>query len=620
MEKQITTKQFRAEVQQVLDLVIHSLYSNKEIFLRELISNAADALDKLRFAALSEQSLYEKDTELQIKVSSDKEAKTITVSDNGIGMSLEDIGDCLGTIANSGTKRFVEQLTDAQKKDSNLIGQFGVGFYSAFMVAKRVEVFSRPAGQKRETGVYWVSEGNGEFSVQSIDKAKRGTKIILHLKEDAEEFLAIERLRYLVTSYCDHIAHPVVMLKEDDKEGTVNNTNPIWARDKKTLQEKDYHEFYHQNSYTKEAPISYSHGKVEGTFEYSYLLYVPHQLDSFISDRQNYPGLKLYVNRILIMEHARELLPPYLRFVQGVLDSPDLPLNVSREMLQQDKTVESLRNGCVRKILDMLTTLADKEPESYLKFWKEFGQIFKEGLTDFAAPQEKIMGLLRFSYSTSSAPEQVMSIEQYVKEMPAEQKAIYYIVGSNFHAAMNSPHMERFISDKTNVLVLDNQIDGWIESRLDKFNDIAFQSVTKEQTEQASSDDNKTTFPEQITQLSKKLAAQLAEKVKDVKPTTRLRESPCCLLHDSNSIDQRVLSALSASGHKMTQENPILEINPEHPLIKNIAQENDSEKLSLWSDLLYQQAVLSEGKMLDNPGNFIQLINTLLTQEITDKT
>lgn len=616
---------FQTEVTQLLDLMIHSLYSNKEIFLRELISNTSDAADKLRFAALHDDALYENDSELKITIEFDDKLKSLSVVDNGIGMSREDVIEHLGTIAKSGTKQFFESLTGDQRHDAQLIGQFGVGFYSSFIVADRVEVLSRRAGQPRTDGVRWSSEGKGDYVVETIDRPSRGTRVTLFLKDDATEFLNGYRLREIIKKYSDHISLPIEMAreteKEDDEKGyeVVNSATALWTKNKRDIKEEEYHEFYKHIAHDYQDPLSYTHNRVEGKTEYTSLLFVPKTAPFDMWDREQSHGVKLYVRRIFIMDDAKQLLPSYLRFVRGVVDSDDLPLNVSREILQQNKTIDSMRAGCSKKILDLLSAMASNEAEKYSEFWKEFGKVIKEGVIDEPDKREDIARLFRFASTHTDTEEQNISLEDYISRMKDEQKAIFYVTAENFATAKNSPHLEIFRKKGIEVLFLTDHVDEWVTTHLTEFDGKPLQSVTKGELDlgDQQEEDKKEADKKQdkhVTKLCDKIKKILDEQVKDVRTTNRLTSSPACLVADDDDMGLNLERILKASGQKIMGTKPILEINPEHPIVLKIQQEDDKQRLSDWSKILFDQALLSEGGQLQDPAGFVQRFNKLFVE------
>ena len=626
MTKQKETLSFQAEVKQLLQLMIHSLYSNKEIAVRELISNASDAADKLRFEALEKNDLYEKDSELKIWVDFDKDKKTITISDNGIGMSRDDIVKNIGTIAKSGTKEFLKKLSGDQAKDANLIGQFGVGFYSAFIISDEVTLESRKAGAK--TGSRWVSKGDGEFSLESIDKKSRGTSVILSLKKDAEEFLDEYRLKEIIKKYSDHITLPIVMKKFEFKDGksirteedeVVNDASAIWARYKKDIKPKEYEEFYKNLTYDQEPPLSIFHNRVEGNQEYISLLFIPSKAPFDLYDRDKAQGVKLYAKRIFIMEANEKLIPQYLRFMKGVIDSSDLPLNVSREILQDSKALESIRSGTVKKTLTALEDMAKKKPDDFKKFWSEFGLVLKEGPAEDFANREKIAGLLRFASTFDESDAQSVSLADYISRMKPEQEVIYYITADSFLAAKNSPHLEIFKKKKIEVLLLGDRVDEWLMSNLPEVSGKKFQSIAKGDLDLGKLEDEsekvaKKDIEEKSKTLVEKIAKSLGDKIKEVKVTHRLTDSPACLVVGENDISGNLERILKAAGQNTPDIKPVLEINPEHALIKKLSAETDGKVFDEYSSVVFDQALISEGGQLEDPVGFVKRINELLVK------
>ena len=622
---------FQTEVKQLLDLMVHSLYSNREIFLRELISNASDAEDKLRFEALQDDGLYEKDSDLKIRVEFNKELKTITVLDNGAGMSRDEVIENLGTIAKSGTKQFFESLTGDQTKDSQLIGQFGVGFYSCFIVAKKVEVITRRAGESRAKGVRWISEGENDYSIETVDRAKRGTKVVLHLREDADEFLNGYRLREIITKYSDHISFPIIMDKEDIKddisdkdkdkiesgEDTVNSATALWTRNKKEIKNEEYNEFYKHIGHDFEDPLAHTHNKVEGKLEYTSLLYIPSRAPFDLWDREQRHGVKLYVRRIFIMDDAQQLLPPWLRFIRGVIDSDDLPLNISREILQQNKVVDSIRSGCTKKIIGLLKSMAKNDEEKYQKFWKIFGKVLKEGVVDSTDYKDDLSHLFRFSSTHEDTEDQKVSLKDYVERMPESQKSIYYVIADSYMTAKSSPHLEIFRKKDIEVLLLSEPIDEWVTTHLSEFDSKKLQSVNKGELDLGDIQDEGEKKKDKESnkahdELVKRIKDILDEKVKEVRVTSRLTTSPACLVSDDNDMGRHLEQILKASGQNIPGSKPILEINPDHPIIKKIDGEKDNDLFTDWSHILFDQALLSEGGQLADPVNFVNKLNAMI--------
>jgi molecular chaperone HtpG len=637
VEAQKETLGFQTEVQQLLDLMIHSLYSDKEIFLRELISNASDAADQLRFEGLKDDSLYEDDADLKIRVEYNKDNKTITVLDNGIGMSREEVVEHLGTIAKSGTKEFFSSLTGDQSNDSQMIGQFGVGFYSSFMVAEKVEVTTRRAGASRAEGVRWISEGTNDYTIETVDRPKRGTKVVLHLREDAAEYLDGFRLRHIIKKYSDHISLPIIMPGEDSgtdlssdgdqkddarlvtADETVNSATALWARSKKDITEEEYNEFYKHVGHDFEDPLAYTHTKVEGKLEYSSLLFIPSRAPFDLWDKQQQRhGIKLYVKRVFIMDDAEQLMPSYLRFVRGVVDSDDLPLNVSREILQQNKTIDSIRSGMTKKILDLLARMAKDEPEKYATCWKEFGRVMKEGVIEETDRKEDLAGLFRFSSTHDDKEEQTVSLADYIERMPEDQETIYYVIADNFSTAKNSPHLEIFRKKGIEVLLLNDPIDEWLTSHLTEFDGKPLQSVSKGELNLGKLDDEKDESGEdennkESDELVEKIKKVLESKVKEVRVTSRLTNSPACLVADEHELGSHLERILQASGQDFPQSKPILEINIEHPVVIKLG-EAEGEQFDDWSRILFDQALLSEGGQLEDPAEFVHRLNNMFME------
>lgn len=624
---------FQAEVKQLLDIVVHSLYSNKEIFLRELISNASDAIDKLRFEALSDPALLESDKELNIRVQFDKDAKTVTITDNGIGMSRDEAVANLGTIAKSGTREFLAQMTGDQKKDTNLIGKFGVGFYSAFIVANKVTVKSRRAGLGSEHGVCWISNGEGEYTIENIEKISRGTEITLHLKDDCDEFLNEWRLRSIITKYSDHINIPVSMLKltDDGKPTTewetVNKATALWQLPKTSITTEQYKEFYKHTSHDFEDPLVWTHNKIEGNLDYTSLLYIPAHAPFDLWQRESHHGLKLYVQRVFIMDQVEQFLPHYLRFMRGILDTTALPLNISREILQDHHTIPKLRAALVRHSLDMLDKLATSEPEKYATFWKEFGNVLKEGPAEDFANRDRVAKLLRFASSAPGSEAQVVSLEDYVKRMKPNQKKIYYITAENVSAAKSSPHLEIFTKNDIEVLLLTDKIDEWVVSHLPEFDGKPLQSVAKGDlqldeivTETAAEKETiEKKDKEQLAEyneLIKKVKTVLDDKVKEVRLSHRLVNSPVCLVREQNAMGPQMERLLKAAGQQITDVKPILELNPEHAIITKLHTNINDSKLEEWVHILYEQALLAEGSQLPDPAAFVQRVNKLWMENL----
>jgi molecular chaperone HtpG len=623
---------FQTEAKQLLHLMIHSLYSNKEIFLRELISNASDAIDKLRFAALAEDSLLEGDGDYRVHVDVDKEANTITISDNGIGMSRDEVVENLGTIAKSGTAAFMESLTGDQQKDSQLIGQFGVGFYSAFIVADRVEVHTRKAGTSSEEGVLWESHGESEFSIESREKPTRGSSITLYLKSDCSEFADDFRVRSVIKKYSDHISVPVMMVKppapsadDDESEVTesaepeyeaVNAATALWTRSRSDISDEEYNEFYKHVSHDFEEPLNWSHNRVEGKLEYTSLLYIPRRAPFDLWNREASRGLKLYVQRTFIMDDAEQFLPMYLRFVKGVIDSNDLPLNVSREILQQDASVDSMRSAVTKRVLDMLSKLA--KSDDYATFWSEFGQVLKEGPAEDFANKEKIAKLLRFATTHTDAETQDQSLEDYVGRMQEGQDKIYYVVAENFNTAKNSPHLEFFRKKGIEVLLLSDRVDDWLMNHLQDFDGKQFQDVARGALDLDSDNEEEKAEQEKLQKdseaLVERMAKVLEDKVAEVRATARLTESAACLVVGDFDMGAQMRRIMEAAGQEVPESKPILEINPGHPLLTMLDKEPDEDRFADLTSIIFDQANLAEGGQLDDPAAYVSKLNKLLLQ------
>ena len=625
------TRGFETEAKQLLHLMIHSLYSNKEVFLRELISNASDAADKLRFEALSNPAMYEADSELKVTVDFDKDAGTITISDNGIGMSRDEAISHLGTIARSGTAQFLNNLSGDQRKDSQLIGQFGVGFYSAFIVASEVEVLTRRAGATPSEAIRWSSAGEADYTIEAIEKAQRGTTIILHLRPEDTEFAEYYRLKNIVKKYADHISIPVLMptqgLPKEDGEGqnqpkefeAVNSAKALWTRARNDIKDEEYIEFYKHISHDFENPLGWSHNRVEGKLEYTGLLYTPAKAPYDLWNRDGARGLKLYVQRVFIMDDAEQFMPLYLRFVKGVVDSSDISLNVSREILQKDPVVDSMRSALTKKALEMLGKLKKDEPEKYATFWKEFGQVLKEGPGEDYANREKIAGLLLFASTHNNSADQNQSLTDYVTRMQPEQEKIYYVIADSTNAARNSPHLEIFRKKGIEVLLLSDRIDEWLMSHLHEFEgkqlqDIARGSLDLGKLEDAEEKEKKSETEKKFESLTTRIKAQLADGVKEVRVTHRLTDSPACLVIDEDDMGAQMRRIMEAAGQTPPESKPIFEINPEHPLIVKLDQEQDEERFDDLVSVLFDQASLAEGRQLEDPGKFTKLLNKLLLE------
>jgi molecular chaperone HtpG len=624
---------FQAEVKQLLQLMIHSLYSNKEIFLRELISNASDAADKLRFEAINNDALYGNDHELKIKVLFDKDAKTITISDNGIGMSRDEAISHLGTIAKSGTKEFFSKLSGDQQADAALIGQFGVGFYSAFIVADRVTVETRRAGAAPTDAVRWESLGEGDYTLEAIEKTNRGTDIILHLREGEDELLSSWKLKSIIRKYSDHISLPIEMKKEEwdeekketvvkDEFETVNQASALWARSKSDITKEQYEEFYKHVSHDFQAPLAYTHNRVEGRSEYTQLLYVPAHAPFDLWDRNKRGGIKLYVKRVFIMDDAEQLMPVYLRFVKGVIDSNDLPLNVSREILQESRDVRVIREGSTKRVLGMLEEMANSDEQEgkdkYATFWKEFGQVLKEGIGEDATNKDRIAKLLRFASTQNDSAEQTVSFADYVSRMKEGQEKIYYVTADSYTAAKNSPHLEIFRKKGVEVLLLTDRVDEWMLSFLNDFDGKELVSVAKggldlgkleDEAEKKEHEETETQYKD----LVEKMKGALADKAKDVRVTHRLTDSPACLVADEHELSANLVRMLKAAGQDAPESKPILEINPNHPLVTRLKYEDaDQARFGDWAHILFDQAMLAEGGSLLDPAAFVKRMNEML--------
>ena len=615
------TMGFQTEVKQMLHLMINALYSNKEIFLRELISNASDACDKLRFEALTDDALFENDSELKITIACDKEARTITITDNGIGMNRQEVIDNIGTIAKSGTKQFFDSLTGDQAKDSHLIGQFGVGFYSAFIVAGKVTVNTRRAGLTEEHGVRWTSTGEGEFDLETIDKATRGTEIILELKEEQDEYLDDFRLRNIVKTYSDHISLPIQMAsQEEDKNGemeTINQVTALWKRSKSEIKDEEYNEFYKHVSHDFEDPMARVHTHVEGNQSYTSLFYIPKRAPFDMWDRERRQGIKLYVKRVFIMDDAEHLMPDYLRFVRGLVDSDDLPLNVSREILQKNRLIDQMRSASVKKVLGLLDSMAKNDPEDYAAVWKEFGMVLKEGPGEDSANKEKIAALFRFSSTHTDSEEQTVSLADYIGRMQEGQKKIYYISAETFAAAKNSPHLEVFRKKGIEVLLMSERVDEWMMSHLNEFDGKSFHSVAKGDLNLGDLEDKDEKeahekAADEAKDIVSKLQEVLKDKVKEVRITHRLTNSPSCLVVEEEEMAANLQRMLKSAGHAVPPSQPILEINPSHALVMGLNDELTSEKFDDWANILFEQALLAEGGQLEDPAAFVNRMNELL--------
>jgi molecular chaperone HtpG len=619
---------FQAEVKQLLNLMVHSLYGNKEIFLRELVSNASDAGDKLRFEALSDDALYENDRDLKIRVSVDKAARTITVSDNGIGMSRQEVIDHIGTIAKSGTREFLQNLTADRAKDAHLIGQFGVGFYSAFIVADRVTLVTRRAGLTPEHGVRWESTGEGEYTLEVVPKETRGTDVILHLRPDEDDLLTSWKLREILRKYSDHITVPILMAKEQwdaDKreqvltgeDDQVNQASALWARPKSEITEEQYHEFYKHVAHDIEPPLAYTHAKVEGRQDYTLLLCVPQRAPFDLWDRQHRRGIKLYVRRVFIMDDAEQLVPGYLRFVRGIVDSNDLPLNISREILQQSRDIQTIRATLVKRVLSLLEELAEQHPDKYATFWKEFGRVLKEGVPEDAGNRERIAKLLRFASTRGDTEEQTVSLADYVGRMKETQDAIYFITADGYSAARNSPHLEIFRKLGVEVLLMYDRVDEWVASELSEFEGKPLKSVAKGGLDVSKLGDE-AAKPDEAAQtgdhkaLVERIQRVLKDRASAVRVTHRLTDSPACLVADEHGMSTNLERMLKAAGQHVPASKPILEINPAHPIVERLNAEPDEARFADWSHILFDQATLAEGGQLDDPAAFVKRLNGLM--------
>ena len=634
-ETKAEKREFQAEVKQLMQLMIHSLYSNKEIVLRELISNASDAADKLRFEALSNGALFENDSELKITVGFDKTARTVTISDNGIGMSRDEVIANIGTIAKSGTKEFFQSLSGDEAKDANLIGQFGVGFYSSFIIADKVTLTTRRAGSA--DAVKWASAGEGDYTIEEVKKAARGTEITLHLRKDEDEFLNDWQLKSIIRKYSDHITLPIMMQKSQWKEGeqgsdgiqkpgemvqtdeyeAVNKASALWARAKNDISDDEYNEFYKHVSHDFEAPLSYTHSRVEGKQEYISLLYIPSKAPFDLYDRERRHGIKLYVKRVFIMEDAEKLMPQYLRFVRGVIDSADLPLNISREILQDSRDVDAIKNGSVKKVLGLLEEMANEKPDDYAKFWGEFGRVLKEGPGEDFANKDKIASLLRFATTRMDTASQSISFNDYITKMQPEQTAIYYITADSFAAAKSSPHLEIFRKKGIEVLLMSDKVDEWLLGSLTEFEGKKLQSIAKGDLdlgalETDTEKDIQKKIEEEAKSLIERVKATLGDVVKEVRVTHRLTDSPACLVAGEHDLSGNMARILKAAGQNAPDSKPILELNPTHKLVKRLESETEEAKFADLAHLVFDQALLAEGGTLDDPAAFVKRMNSLL--------
>lgn len=618
---------FQTEVKQLLHLMVHSLYGNKEIFLRELVSNASDACDKLRFEGVSNSALLEGAADFAIRIGYDKAARTITISDNGIGMSRQEVVDNIGTIARSGTRDFFAQLTADKAKDAQLIGQFGVGFYSSFIVADRVTLVTRRAGSEAAEGVRWDSAGEGDYTIETVEKAGRGTDVTLHLREGEDDLLDGHRLRAILRKYSDHITVPVLMKKEEwdaeakaqkvtDVDEQVNQASALWSRSKSEITDEQYHEFYKHVAHDFDAPLAWTHARVEGRQEYTLLLFIPPRAPFDLWDRQQRHGIKLYVRRVFIMDDAEQLMPAYLRFVRGVVDSSDLPLNVSREILQQSGDVAAIRSAAVKRVLALLEELAEKEQDKYATFWREFGRAFKEGVMDDHANRERIAKLLRFASTQDDSETQGVALADYVARMKEGQDAIYYIAADGFAAAKNSPHLERFRKIGVEVLLMYDRVDEWVMSSLNEFEGKAFKSVTQGDLDLGTLDEPAAKEDEakqegEYRDVIERMKTVLADRASDVRITRRLTDSPACLVGDAHGMSTNLERILKSSGQNVPGSKPILEINPDHPIVERLKQETDDTLFADWSQILFDQATLAEGGQLEDPAAFVKRLNVL---------
>ena len=618
---------FQTEVSQLLKLMIHSLYSNKEIFLRELISNGSDAGDRLRFEALTDPGLFESDTELKIRISVDRDARTITVSDNGIGMSRQEVIDNIGTIAKSGTREFLDKLTGDKAADANLIGQFGVGFYASFIVADKVTLTSRRAGLGAEHGVRWESGGEGSYTVETVTKEDRGTEVTLHLRDGEDDLLERARLRAIVRRFSDHITLPILMQKEEwdaeksehvvkEEDEQVNEASALWARPKSEIKDEQYQEFYKHVAHDFEPPLAWTHSKVEGRHEYTQLLYIPGRAPFDIWDREHRHGLKLYVKRVFIMDDAEQLLPAYLRFVRGVVDSNDLPLNISREILQESKDVEAIRKGCINRVLSLVEGLAENKPEDFTRFWKEFGRVLKEGIGEDWSNKERISKLLRFASTHDDNDEQTVSLADYVGRMKEGQDKIYYVTADTHAAASSSPHLEIFRAKGVEVLLLADRVDEWVVSNLNEFDGKQLASVAKGDLDLGQLGDEEKKAQEKEADdhkdLIERVKKTLGDNVQDVRVTFRLTDSPACLVADEHAMSMNLERMLKAAGQNVPSAKPILEINPGHPIVQRLKAESDEDRFEDWSRILFDQAMLAEGGNLEDPAAFVKRLNGLM--------
>jgi len=627
-EEKVQTREFDAEVSQLLQLMINNLYSKKEVFLRELISNASDALDRLRFAALEDEDLYEGDSELKIRVEFDEEDRTITVWDNGIGMSREDVGEDIGTIAKSGTREFIEAVQRQEDVDDTLIGQFGVGFYSSFIVADRVDVETRKAGLDPKEGVRWSSAGDGEYTIETIDREQRGTEITLHLREGEDDLLDPHKLRDIIGKYSDHVSFPIEMRPVEtggDEEGdadepdrdweVVNRASALWTRRPGEIDEEEYEEFYKHVAHEFSEPLTWSHNQVEGRLKFTMLFYVPSQrpMEMAPGVEGDSGGVKLYVRRVFIMDDAEMFLPKYLRFIRGVIDSDDLDLNVSRETLQENRLVSAMKNTATRKALDMLEELAEDEPEEYQSFWSEFGGIFKEGIVEDRGNRDRVAGLLRFASTHLDREEQTVGLDGYIERMDEDQKKIYYVTAESFAGAKNSPHLEIFRDKGIEVLLMYDRVDEWVVNNLEEYDGFELESVAVGDLDLDemgdASDEERTADEEEYADLVAALGETLGERVEDVRVTSRLRDSPACLVAQEGGMSKNFERILQQAGQQVPTRRPIMEINPDHPIVRRLSEEVGEKSIEEWGEILFDQAWLSEGGQLDDPARFVQRMN-----------
>ena len=620
------TLEFQTEVKQLLKLMIHSLYSNKEIFLRELISNASDACDKMRFEALGKDDFYENDPDLKIHVAFDKDNKTITITDNGIGMSRDELVENIGTIASSGTRRFMDSLSGDQAKDAQMIGQFGVGFYSSFIVADKVIVNTRRAGLSSAQGVSWESDGEGSFTLETIEREQRGTEIILHIRDEELEFVDGWRIRNIIHTYSDHISLPIYMKKEaageEDKDASeedevVNKASALWARAKKDIKDEEYKEFYKHIAHDFEEPMAWSHNQVEGSSSYTSLLYIPKHAPYDLYDRERKQGIKLYVKRVFIMDETEHLMPNYLRFIRGIVDSDDLPLNVSREILQHNRMIDKIRGASVKKVLGMLETMAKNDQEQYAEFWKAFGRVMKEGPIEDFANKEKVAKLLRFSSTQTDSEDQNVSLDDYIGRMKEGQETIYYITADTHAAAMNSPHLEVFRRKGIEVLLMGDRVDEWLVEHLKEYEGKKLHSVARGDLDLGDIEDEadkkvKEQAEGDFKEVVEKIKAILGDKAKDVRLTHRLTDSPSCLVMDEHDMGLQMQQIMKAAGHEMPMSKPILELNPAHELVSQLKDMSDEALLENWSNILFDQAMLAEGGQLKDPADYVKRVNQML--------